>query len=141
MGSNTTVYVGAIYEKMTSGGSTAGKGFIKRFGLTRGALAGAVAHDHHNLVVIGADDHSMMTAARSVGATRGGLVVAEGDKVLAQLPLSVAGLMSDQPIETVRGSYDDLLGVRRGLSLSKGAGRVASTSSGRVSGDARSAWP
>ncbi|MFZ1473007.1 MAG: adenine deaminase C-terminal domain-containing protein, partial [Anaerolineae bacterium] len=65
IGSNTTVYVGAIYEKMTSGGSTAGKGFIKRFGLTRGALAGAVAHDHHNLVVIGADDHSMMTAARA----------------------------------------------------------------------------
>ncbi|MGB3219572.1 MAG: adenine deaminase C-terminal domain-containing protein [Anaerolineae bacterium] len=116
-----------------------GKGFIKRFGLTRGALAGAVAHDHHNLVVIGADDRSMVTAARAVGSMRGGLVVAEGDKVLAQLPLSVAGLMLDQPIEAVRGSYDDLLAARRGLSLSKGAGRVASTSSGRVSGDARSA--
>ncbi|WP_343391348.1 adenine deaminase C-terminal domain-containing protein [Candidatus Amarobacter glycogenicus] len=92
-----------------------GKGFIKRFGLTRGALAGTVAHDHHNLVVIGADDRSMMTAARAVGAMRGGLVVAEGDQVLAQLPLPVAGLMSDQPIEAVRGGYDDLLRAAHAL--------------------------
>ena len=98
----------AVIERHQHSGHV-GKGFIKRFGLTRGALAGTVAHDHHNLVVIGADDRSMMTAARAVGSMRGGLVVAEGDKVLAQLPLSVAGLMSDQPIEAVRGSYDQLL--------------------------------
>lgn len=60
---------------------------------------------------MGPNDHSMMTAdPRAVGSIRGGLVVAEGDKVLAQLPLSVAGLMSDQPIEgRLRGSYNQLL--------------------------------
>ena len=107
----------AVIERHQHSGHV-GKGFIKRFGLTRGALAGTVAHDHHNLVVIGADDRSMMTAARAVGAMRGGLVVAEGDKVLAQLPLSVAGLMSDQPIEAVRGSYDDLLRAAHTLGAS-----------------------
>jgi len=104
----------AVVERHQNSGHV-GKGFIKRFGLTRGALAGTVAHDHHNLVVIGADDRSMMTAARAVGAMRGGLVVAEGEQVLAQLPLPVAGLMSDQPIEAVRSGYDDLLRAAHAL--------------------------
>lgn len=104
----------AVVERHQNSGHV-GKGFIKRFGLTRGALAGTVAHDHHNLVVIGADDRSMMTGARAVGAMRGGLVVAEGDQVLAQLPLPVAGLMSDQPIEAVRSGYDDLLSAAHAL--------------------------
>ncbi len=104
----------AVVERHQNSGHV-GKGFIKRFGLTRGALAGTVAHDHHNLVVIGADDRSMMTAARAVGAMRGGLVVAEGDQALAQLPLPVAGLMSDQPIEAVRSGYDDLLSAAHAL--------------------------
>lgn len=104
----------AVVERHQHSGHV-GKGFIKRFGLARGALAGTIAHDHHNLVVIGADDHSMMTAARAVGSMRGGLVVAEGERVLAQLPLPVAGLMSNQPIETVRRGYDDLLSAAQSL--------------------------
>ena len=85
-----------------------GLGFIQGIGLHRGAIAGTVAHDHHNLVVIGADDTSMWTAARAVGEMGGGLVVAEGERVLARLPLPVAGLMSDRPITEVRGGYDAL---------------------------------
>ncbi len=85
-----------------------GLGFIRGFGLKRGALAGTVAHDHHNLVVIGADDRSMMTAARAVGEMGGGLAVAVGEHIVAQLPLPVAGLMSDRPIEDVRRGYDRL---------------------------------
>jgi len=98
----------AVIERHRATGNV-GKGFIHGFGLKRGAIAGTVAHDHHNLVVIGADDQSMMTAARAVGEMRGGLVAVSGDKIIAKLPLPVAGLMSDQPIEQVRGQMDGLL--------------------------------
>jgi adenine deaminase len=80
-------------------------GFVKGIGLRQGAIASSIAHDHHNLVVIGADDSSMMTAARAVSKTGGGLSVAHGLAVLAQVPLPIAGLMSDQPIETVRAQW------------------------------------
>ncbi|MFQ5575844.1 MAG: adenine deaminase C-terminal domain-containing protein, partial [Anaerolineae bacterium] len=55
------------------------------------------------------DDESMLTAARAVAQTRGGLAFARGEQVIAQLPLPIAGLMSDQPIETVRRQMDNLL--------------------------------
>ena len=98
----------AVIERHTvSGGQSLG--FIQGIGLQRGALAGTVAHDHHNLVVIGADDVSMLTAARAVGAMGGGLAIAEGEQVLARLPLPVAGLMSDQPVAAVAAAYDELL--------------------------------
>ena len=86
-----------------------GKGFIHGFGLKRGALAGSVAHDHHNLVVIGADDESMRRAAHAVIEMGGGLAAADGDQVVARLPLSVAGLMSEAPIQDVRRDYDALI--------------------------------
>ncbi len=98
----------AVVERHRATGNV-GKGFIQGFGLKRGAIAGTVAHDHHNLVVIGADDQSMMAAARAIGEMRGGLVAVNGDQVLAKLPLPVAGLMSDQPIQDVRSQMDDLL--------------------------------
>lgn len=98
----------AVVDRHTGGGSM-GLGFIQGFGLRRGAIAGTVAHDHHNLVVIGADDESMMTAARTVAEMGGGLAVAEGRQTLATLPLPVAGLMSDRPLREVRNRYDSLL--------------------------------
>jgi adenine deaminase len=84
-------------------------GFVKGIGLLRGAIASSIAHDNHNLVVIGADDESMLTATRAVGKTHGGLAVANKQDVLAQLPLPIAGLMSDQPIEVVRTQMDEVL--------------------------------
>jgi adenine deaminase len=86
-----------------------GLGFVQGFGLQKGALAGSVAHDHHNIVTIGADDQSMLTAARAVGEMGGGLVVANQECVLAQLPLPIAGLMSDQSVNAVRDAMDTLL--------------------------------
>jgi len=91
------------------GRGTMGLGFIQGFGLQRGAIAGTVAHDHHNLVVIGADDEAMMVAARAVGEMGGGLVVVDNGQVVARLSLPVAGLMSDQPVEKVRQGYDALI--------------------------------
>jgi adenine deaminase len=98
----------AVIERHRMTGNI-GKGFIHGIGLQHGALAGSVAHDHHNLVVIGADDVSMMTASRAVAEMGGGYVVAHGDQVLAKLALPVAGLMSDQPVWQVRRGMDALI--------------------------------
>lgn len=90
-------------------------GFIKGVGLKRGAIAGTIAHDHHNLVIIGCDDASMTTAAREAERLGGGLVVADGNNVLARLALEVGGLMSDRPVEEVAGRYDQLLDAAKSL--------------------------
>ncbi len=104
----------AVVERHRGTGNV-GLGLVKGFGLTRGALAGTVAHDHHNLIVAGADDRSMATAARAVTEAGGGLAAAVGERVLALQPLPIAGLMSDQPIEEVRSRLDELLDAARGL--------------------------
>jgi adenine deaminase len=96
-------------------GSGVGLGFVTGLGLARGAIAGTVAHDHHNIVVIGADDRSMLTAARAVAEGGGGLAAADGDQVLALLPLPIAGLMSDLPIEEVRDRMGALIAAATGL--------------------------
>jgi len=95
----------AVIERHMHSGNV-GKGFIHGIGLKRGALASSVAHDHHNIVVVGADDASMMTAARRVAAMGGGLVAADGDQVLAEVPLPLAGLMSKEPMEIIRDQVD-----------------------------------
>ena len=102
----------AVIDRYRASGAM-GLGFIQGIGLQRGAMAGTVAHDHHNLVVIGADDVSMMTAAHTVGAMGGGLAIVEGEHVVATLSLPVAGLMSDRPIHAVRQAYDMLLANAR----------------------------
>lgn len=98
----------AVIERHSASGGI-GKGFVRGFGLGQGALASSVAHDHHNLVVLGADDPSMATAARRAAALGGGLVVAAGERVLAEVPLPLGGLMSDRPIEEVRRELDRAL--------------------------------
>jgi adenine deaminase len=95
----------AVIERHLASGAV-GKGFVTGLGLMRGALASSVAHDHHNLVVVGADDPSMGTAARRVGALHGGWVVAEGPQVVAEVPLPIAGLMSAEPLPAVRRAVD-----------------------------------
>jgi adenine deaminase len=107
----------AVVERHRATGNT-GLGLVKGFGLKSGAIASTFAHDHHNVVVIGADDQSMFTAVRAAAATRGGMSVARGESVLAELPLSIAGLMSDQPIESVRRQMDDVLAAARQLGTS-----------------------
>lgn len=104
----------AVVERHRASGAT-GKGFVKGMGLKRGALASSVAHDHHNLVVVGADDTSMWTAARRAATLGGGMVVAAGEQVLAELPLSIAGLMNDSPVEEVRQGLDGALSAAHDL--------------------------
>jgi adenine deaminase len=107
----------AVLERHRATGNV-GKGFIKNIGLRRGALASSIAHDHHNLIVVGADDASMLAAAHAVVAMGGGLAVADRDEVLARFPLPIAGLMSDQPIESVRQQFDAVLAAAHSLGSS-----------------------
>lgn len=104
----------AVVERHRASGQI-GKGFIHGFGLKRGAIAGSVAHDHHNLVIIGADDDSMRAAARAVIEMGGGLVAHDGERVLATLALPVAGLMSEEPLNEVRRQYDALIAAAQSM--------------------------
>lgn len=104
----------AVIERHGGSGKV-GLGFIRGFGLTRGAIAGTIAHDHHNLVIIGADDASMRLAGEAVTEMGGGLAVAAFDEVFASLALPVGGLMSDAPFEEVGAGYDQLLMRMKGL--------------------------
>ncbi|MBA3842157.1 MAG: adenine deaminase [Actinobacteria bacterium] len=90
----------AVVERHLGTGRV-GLGFVRGFGLKRGALASSVAHDAHNIVVVGMNDASMAAAVRRLANRGGGIVVVDGAEVLAELPLPVAGLLSDAPLEEV----------------------------------------
>ena len=92
----------AVFERHRGTGNV-GVGFVRGFGLKSGAIASTVAHDSHNLVVIGADDGDMLTALHHVTEIGGGQAVVSDGKVLSSLALPVAGLMSDRPAEEVAG--------------------------------------
>ena len=78
-----------------------GLGFLSGSGLRRGALASTVAHDAHNLVVVGATDEDMAFAVQRLAEVGGGIVAVDGGTVVAECPLPVAGLLSDQPLDVV----------------------------------------
>ncbi|MBW6500454.1 MAG: adenine deaminase [Bacteroidales bacterium] len=82
-------------------------GFIKGFGLKRGALAGSVAHDSHNIICIGTNDDDIINAINEVVKMKGGLAVAEGNHI-SSLALPIAGIMSDKPVSTIAAQYEDL---------------------------------
>jgi adenine deaminase len=98
----------AVIERHLATGKV-GRGLVRGIGLKRGAIASTVAHDHHNIIVIGADDQSMLMAIQAIARIKGGMVAVDGNTILSELPLPIAGLMSDQPIETVRDQMDELL--------------------------------
>jgi adenine deaminase len=83
-------------------------GFIKGFGIKKGAIAGSISHDSHNIISIGSNDIDLRTAITKIIQMQGGLVVVEGDKI-DYLELPVAGLMSDQDVFTVAKGYRNLL--------------------------------
>jgi adenine deaminase len=78
-----------------------GLGLVRGFGLRTGALASTVAHDAHNIVVVGMDDNDMARAVQRLVELGGGIVVVESRGVRAELPLPVAGLLSDAPLADV----------------------------------------
>jgi adenine deaminase len=92
-----------------------GLGFVKGFGLQRGAIATSLAHDAHNIVVVGVDDGDMARAVGRLSETGGGLVVIADRGVQAELPLPVAGILSDAPFEEVVELSDACLAAVREL--------------------------
>jgi adenine deaminase len=78
-----------------------GVGLVRGFGLRDGAIASTVAHDAHNIVVVGMEDADMHRAVQRLAELGGGIVVVQGRGVKAELPLRVAGLVSDQPLADV----------------------------------------
>ncbi|ODT61246.1 MULTISPECIES: adenine deaminase [Paracoccus] len=98
----------AVIERHGKNGNIA-TGFVRGFGLARGAIASTVCHDHHNIAVVGVDYDDMALAANRLTQIEGGFVVTLDGLVLAELPLPVAGLMSLDPFEAVR---DRLIALR-----------------------------
>ena len=90
----------AVIERHGVNGNRA-TGFVKGFGLKRGAIGSTLCHDHHNIAIVGADYADMALVANRLGQIEGGFVVAEGGRILAELPLPLAGLMSLDPFEAV----------------------------------------
>ena len=85
-----------------------GLGLVRGFRLQGGAVASTVAHDSHNLLVVGVDDADMALAASTLADCQGGMVAVRGGRILALLPLPIAGLMSDRPAEEVQRMVADL---------------------------------
>lgn len=84
-------------------------GFAHGFELKSGAVASTVAHDSHNLLVMGAKEADMVVAANALIELGGGMVVVDGGEVIAEVPMPIAGLMSDAPAETVVEQVRDLV--------------------------------
>ena len=78
-----------------------GIGYLKGYGLKEGAVATSVSHDSHNIICVGTNDADMAFAANRVAQNHGGIVVVKDGAVLAELPLEIAGLMSDKPLSQV----------------------------------------
>ncbi|MBT9587847.1 adenine deaminase [bacterium] len=98
----------AVVERHKATGHI-GLGFVRGFGLKRGAIASTVAHDSHNLVIAGCSDEDMLQAAHEVEKLNGGWVVVADGQLLAALPLPIAGLLSDQELEKVAQANLDLI--------------------------------
>jgi adenine deaminase len=97
----------AVIERHHATGRV-GLGLVRGFGLRAGAFASTVAHDAHNLVVVGMSDDDMALCAARAQALGGGLVVALDGQVRGELPLPVAGLLSDEPVEVVAARLEEL---------------------------------
>ena len=111
----------AVVERHRRTGNI-GLGLVEGFGVTGGALATTIAHDSHNLIVLGDNDEDMLLAAEELIRLDGGMAIAGGGKLLGSLALPIAGLMTNEPGETVSAQLEDLntiafdrLGVRRDI--------------------------
>jgi len=98
-----------------------GIGYIQGYGLKEGAVATSISHDSHNIIVVGADEESMAAAVNRVVENRGGIVVMAGGKVLGEVALPIAGIMSDDSLESVNEALESAkaqaftLGVSTGI--------------------------
>ena len=104
----------ACLERYGKNGNVA-LAFVRGFGLKRGAIACSVAHDHHNLMVVGTNPADMCAAVKALARAQGGFVVVEGGRVRALLPLPLWGLMSDRPLPEVSARLEAVRTAARAL--------------------------
>ncbi len=104
----------AVFERHMSSGRV-GVGILRGMRLANGAIASTVGHDSHNLIVVGDNDEDMLAAVDALEAASGGFVVVSHGKVLAQLPLPIAGLMSDLPLHEIIERQKQLLTAFRSI--------------------------
>ena len=97
----------AVVERHHATGRV-GLAFVRGSGLARGAFASTVAHDAHNIIVLGADDEDMAACVVRLAELGGGIVAAESGRIAAELALPIAGLMSDRPLEEVHRRVGEL---------------------------------
>ena len=90
---------------------------LKGYGITGGAIATTVAHDSHNIIAAGDNDRDIVTAVNHLREMGGGYVLAAGGKILGQVPLPIAGLMSDAPWERVRDETAAILRKAYGMGI------------------------
>ena len=103
-----------VVERHKASGNI-GLGLVKGFGLKRGALASSIAHDSHNIVAVGTNDSDILRAIEEIQKLQGGLVVCANHKILASLPLPIAGLLSPEPAELVVTQFEELERVAASL--------------------------
>ena len=96
-----------------------GIGIVKGLGL-RGTAASTVAHDSHNLIIVGDRDEDMLLAVRELQRCGGGYTLVRDGEVLATLPLPVAGLMSDRSADEVEAAQRRMSSLARGMGLPEG---------------------
>jgi len=104
----------AVVERHLASGRV-GLGFVRGFGLRRGALAASVAHDAHNIIVVGTNDADMLAAVRQVMRLGGGLTAVADGQAVGAVALPIAGLMSSQSLEVVAAQLEALQGAARRL--------------------------
>jgi adenine deaminase len=97
------------------GPGTIGLGFVRGLGLKRGAVASSVAHDNHNLLVVGMDDDDMLFAVKRLQETGGGMIAVVDGEILALVPLPIAGLVSDRSVAEVAEQLRELEAAYRAL--------------------------
>ena len=104
----------AVVERHKATGNV-GLGLVRGFGLSSGALASSVAHDSHNIVAVGVSDEEILAAVLAVKEMGGGLVAVADGKILASLPLPVAGLLSERSMQDVAEGIAECIAAAAGL--------------------------
>ena len=97
-----------------------GIGFIQGYGLKSGAVATSISHDSHNIIVVGTNEADMAAAVNRVAELNGGIAVWNGGAPIAEVPLAIAGIMSDEPLETVNEKLEAAKEKAHGLGVGQG---------------------
>jgi adenine deaminase len=97
-----------------------GLGFVNGYGLKKGAIASSVAHDSHNIIVIGTNDTDIAIAANCIRDMQGGWAIAQDGKIIGNLPLSIGGLISNLDAVTLAGNIHEIKEIAKSLGTTEG---------------------